>query len=194
MKPALRKKLRGARRALSAEEHRRRSRLAAQALARLPGFSAGKRVAVYLPFDRETDTAWLIEAGRRRGVQLFVPVIDDKRRRRMSLRRLAGALSSGHYGIRIPHRTTQSVAARWMNLIVLPLVGVDGSGYRLGMGAGFYDRALAFRRHQIQTLGPVLAGLAFDAQRTESRFAQAWDIRLDYLASESGLERFNPQG
>ena len=42
---------------------------------RLRAFSAGKRVALYLPFDRETDTAALIGAARRRGVRVFVPVI-----------------------------------------------------------------------------------------------------------------------
>jgi len=37
-------------------------------------FKSGARVAVYLPFDRETDTAALIAAARRRRVRLFVPV------------------------------------------------------------------------------------------------------------------------
>ena len=80
--------------------------------------------------------------------------------------------------------------ARWLDLIVIPLVGVDGAGRRLGMGGGFYDRALAFRRHRRRWPGPHLAGLAFDCQRTDSSFAEAWDVKLDSLATESGLQHY----
>ena len=60
MKTALRKRLRAARRGLSDSEHRRRSYRAALGVMGLPGFAWGKRVALYLPFDRETDTALLL--------------------------------------------------------------------------------------------------------------------------------------
>jgi len=69
MKAALRKHIRARRRSLSAADHRYRSGLAAKAVAGMPVFRAGKRVALYLPFDRETDTAELIAAARRRGVR-----------------------------------------------------------------------------------------------------------------------------
>jgi 5-formyltetrahydrofolate cyclo-ligase len=195
MKPVLRKRLRAARRALSPGEHQRRSRLAAQSVAPLPGFACGKRVALYLPFDRETDTALLLREARRRGVRVFVPVVLDRRRCRMQFRPLRGKLKRGHFGIQIPHRTLEAVSARWLNLIVLPLVGIDASGRRLGMGAGFYDRVLAFRRLRTRSWGPQLVGLAFDVQRTREQFAQPWDIRLDALATESGLHHFpNKEG
>jgi len=69
-------------------------------------------------------------------------------------------------------------------------VGVDAAGRRLGMGGGFYDRALAFRRQRRYWGGPRLVGLAFDCQRAGSVFAEAWDVRLDSLATESGLKHF----
>jgi 5-formyltetrahydrofolate cyclo-ligase len=190
MKTALRKRLRAARRGMSQNEHRRRSRLAARSVAALPGFACGKRVALYLPFDRETDTALLLREARRRGVRVFVPVVVDRRHCRMQFHPLRGRLERGHFGIQIPRRTLAGVSARWLNLIVLPLVGVDASGHRLGMGAGFYDRVLAYRRTHAVRLGPQLAGLAFDVQRTREQFAQPWDIRLDVLATESGLHHF----
>jgi 5-formyltetrahydrofolate cyclo-ligase len=187
MKIELRKQLRAARRRIPAAEHRRRSQLAAKNVARLPGFASGKRVAVYLPFDRETDTAWLLREARRRGVQLFVPVVVDRRRCRMRFHALVGPLKRGIYGIQIPHRSKSALSARWLNLVVVPLVGIDAAGCRLGMGAGYYDRALAFRRVQRHRFGPHLVGLAFEVQRTQETFAEPWDIRLDSLATESGL-------
>ena len=193
MKATLRKRLRAARRALSARDHRLRSGLAAKAIKRLPLFAAGKRIALYLPFDSETDTAGLIAAARARGARVFVPVISDKRHGRLRFYPLEGATAPGAFGIAVPRRMAQPTAAQWLNLIVVPLVGVDGSGRRLGFGGGYYDRALAFRRRRRYWKGPRLVGLAFDCQRTDLEFAESWDVRLNSLATESGIKPFLEQ-
>jgi 5-formyltetrahydrofolate cyclo-ligase len=190
MKATLRKQLRAQRRSLSAADHGHRSRLAANAVAALPMFRAGKRIAIYLPFDRETDTAALIRAARRRGVRLYVPVIVDRRHARIRFYPLDGATRRGVFGIAVPSSLTRPVSPRWLNLIVVPLVGVDTGGRRLGMGGGFYDRALAFRRERRHWKGPRLVGLGFDCQRADTVFADPWDVRLDSLATESSLQHF----
>jgi len=187
MKAILRKQMRAQRRTLSSAEHGSRSQRAAKALASLPMFRAGKRVAIYLPFDREADTAALIGVARRRGVRLFVPVIVDQRARRMRFYPLAGKTRRGTFGINVPALLAAPVAPRWLNLIVVPLVAVDTRGRRLGMGGGFYDRALQFRRRRLHWRGPKLVGFAFDCQRTDSQFADPWDLGVDSLATESGL-------
>jgi 5-formyltetrahydrofolate cyclo-ligase len=191
MKAILRKHMRAQRRALSAADHGRRSMLAAKAVAGLPMFRAGKRIALYLPFDRETDTAAIIAAARRRGLRIFVPVIVNRRHSRIRFYPLDGKTRRGVFGITVPKRVAHPTASRWLNLIVVPLVGVDAAGRRLGMGGGFYDRALEFRRPRRHWSGPHLVGLAFDCQRTESNFAEPWDVSLDSLATESGLQHYS---
>ena len=191
MKANIRKHIRAQRRSLSKTDHGYRSRLAAKAVAGLPMFRAGKRIALYLPFDRETDTAALIAAARRRGVRLFVPVIVDRRHSRIRFYPLEGKTRRGVFGIAVPSSQALPTASRWLNLIVIPLVGVDALGRRLGMGGGFYDRALEFRRRRRNWPGPRLVGLAFDCQRTESSFAEPWDVSLDSLATESGLQHYS---
>ncbi len=176
---------------MSAADHRQRSLLAAKAVAALPAFKAGNRVALYLPFDRETDTAALIASARRRGVRLFVPVIVDRRRGRIRFFPLDAATRRGVFGIAVPKSLGRPVSPRWLNLIVVPLVGVDSRGRRLGMGGGFYDRALEFRRGRRHWTGPHLVGLAFDCQTTGSGFAEPWDVSLDSLATESGLQHYS---
>jgi 5-formyltetrahydrofolate cyclo-ligase len=190
MKFKLRKDLRAKRRALPPADHRLRSEFAAAAVARLPGFKSGARVAVYLPFDGETDTAALLRAAGRRGVRLYVPVVIDLRHRRLRFYPLSERTRRGVFGISVPHRNASPVVPRWFNLIVAPLVGVDAAGRRLGMGGGFYDRALAFRRVRRYWRGPMLVGFAFDCQKTDTMFADPWDVRLDALATESGLDYF----
>jgi 5-formyltetrahydrofolate cyclo-ligase len=189
-KTTLRKELRRRRRALAAATHAASSRLAASAVTRLPAFKAGSRVAIYLPFDRETDTAALLTAARRRGVRIFVPVVSDLRHRRLRFHPLSGRTRRGTFGISVPHRTRLWTHPRWFDLIVVPLVGVDARGRRLGMGGGFYDRALAFRRLRRHWKGPRLVGFGFDCQVEDSVHADPWDVRLDAMATESGLKVF----
>jgi 5-formyltetrahydrofolate cyclo-ligase len=193
MKARLRKELRRNRRSLNPADHARRSRIAAAFIARLPAFKSGARVAIYLPFDGEANPGALVAAAQSRGIRIYVPVVVDLAHRRLRFYPLEGKTRSGTFGISVPHSIShrRALAARWFDLIVVPLVGVDGAGRRLGMGGGFYDRALGFRRHRLHWRGPKLVGIAFDCQRTASVFAEAFDVRLDALATESGLHRFS---
>jgi 5-formyltetrahydrofolate cyclo-ligase len=176
---------------LSASDHAAYSKAAARWIKRLPMFAAGKRIALYLPFDRETDTAELHAAARRRGVRVFVPVVSDRRNSRLRFYPLQGKTRPGAYGISVPSARGTPVAARWLDLIVVPLVGVDADGRRLGMGAGYYDRVLAFRRRRRAWAGPYLVGFAFECQRTHAKFAEPWDLRLNSLATEAGIQLFS---
>jgi 5-formyltetrahydrofolate cyclo-ligase len=193
MKSTLRKQLRMTRRGLGAVDHAHRSAMAAAAVRSMAAFKSGARVAIYLPFDRETDTAALIEAARRRAVRLYVPVVSDLRHRRLKFHPLSGPTRNGLFGISVPHRRARPLEPRWFDLIVVPLVGVDAEGRRLGMGGGFYDRALRFRRARRCWNGPRLVGFAFDCQRVASVHADPWDVHLDFLATESGIHHF-PKG
>ena len=190
MKATLRKQLRIARRSLNVAEHERRSERAAAAVERMAAFKCGSRIALYLPFDRETDTRTLIAAARRRGLKVYVPVVVDRRHRRLEFHPLSGPIRRGAFGIAVPRHGGKPVAPRWFDIMVVPLVGIDGAGRRLGMGGGFYDRALRFRRERCVWRGPMLVGFAFDCQRIADVHADFWDVRLDCAATESGLQYF----
>ena len=74
-----------------------------------------------------------------------------------------------------------------MRFVLLPLLGFDHQGFRLGQGGGYYDRALAslrFRR-------PLLVGLAYDCQRVEVVPREAWDQPLDAVVTPTRIYRFN---
>ena len=186
----VRKEMRRRRKAFSPAEHATLSARAARFIVSLPQFRYGSRIAVTLSFDREMDTAPLVAAARRRGIRLYTPVVVGKRQRRLRFYPLCSRTRRGTYGILVPERTVAPVNPRWFNLIVVPLVGIDRNGHRLGMGGGYYDTSLTFRRHRQAWRGPRLVGFAFDCQRTDTVHADPWDLRLDELASESGLHHF----
>ena len=70
-----------------------------------------------------------------------------------------------------------------IDLLLMPLVGWDESGSRLGMGAGFYDRALQSFSHSDV---PIRAGIAYQLQKVPDVPDEPWDIRLHMLLSETG--------
>ena len=97
---------------------------------------------------------------------------------RTPLKRARG-LGSGKSGT--GHFWTQRVTA----IVLAPLVGWDGAGYRLGYGGGYYDRTLA-----AMTRKPRLVGLAFAAQELDSIPREPHDVPLDAVVTEAGVRHF----
>ena len=85
-----------------------------------------------------------------------------------------------------------AIAPATLDVVLLPLSAFDAAGTRLGAGAGYYDRLLAFR-HGRQG-APLLVGLAFDCQRSEAIPAEAHDVPLDAVITERGLVDFRANG
>jgi len=71
-----------------------------------------------------------------------------------------------------------------IDLLLMPLVGWDESGNRLGMGAGYYDRAL---EPLSQSDAPIRTGVAYQLQKVPGVPDDPWDIRLHMLLTETGL-------
>jgi 5-formyltetrahydrofolate cyclo-ligase len=185
----LRAELRAQRRKLTPEAREHAARLVARNVDRAFRLRAGQRVAIYAAMREELDTAPLIELAQARGCRIFLPRIDRRTGRIQFLETLPGGLESvNHLGIVEP-KGSASVPARWLNLVLLPLVGFDARGVRLGMGGGYYDRTFAFRnRHEVWR-GPRLVGVAYSFQQLPSITAAAHDVLMDAIVTEKGVIR-----
>jgi 5-formyltetrahydrofolate cyclo-ligase len=115
-------------------------------------------------------------------VRYCLPVLGDDHRLRFAPWRPGEALVANRFGIPEPAET-EALPAEAMAMIVLPLVGFDSAGQRLGMGGGWYDRTLAFRRDRHAP--PWLVGAGFDVQHIETLPAEPWDVPLDAVCTES---------
>lgn len=80
-----------------------------------------------------------------------------------------------------------STPVRRLDVILLPLVAVDARGWRLGSGAGFYDRSLAHLRYGRRWRRPRLIGVAYEFQRVAQLEPQPWDVPLDAVVTERGF-------
>ena len=100
-------------------------------------------------------------------------------------------LQRNRWGILEPRlQARRRVPARTLDVVLVPLVGFDAQGNRLGMGKGFYDRTFSFRA-AARRQRPLLVGLAHECQRVESLERQAWDIRMDRIVSDTA--NYQPQ-
>ncbi|MCC5884591.1 MAG: 5-formyltetrahydrofolate cyclo-ligase [Halomonas sp.] len=190
----LRQELRRRRRALSPAQRRQADRALCQRLQQLPELKRARRVALYLPNDGEIDPRPLIPWLERRGVNVYLPVLKP-----LSANSLwfvhyhpGTPMRRNRFGIPEPETRHGAHRARrlatWaLDLILLPLVGFDDDGQRMGMGGGFYDRSLAFTRRSGPR--PILMGLAHDCQRVNRLPAEPWDIPLDAIVSDIRVVR-----
>ncbi|WLH68296.1 5-formyltetrahydrofolate cyclo-ligase [Pseudomonas sp. FP2309] len=180
-RPHLRRMLRKARRALTPSEQRQAAHGLYRQLAQHPLFRRAKHISLYLPTDGEIDPRLLLRAAQRRGKATYLPVLSAWPRTKMVFQRVRPGekLSPNRFRILEPRVNAARQRQVWaLDLVLLPLVGFDDEGGRLGMGGGFYDRSLAYMARRQNWRKPTLLGLAHECQKVD-RLAQAsWDVPL----------------
>lgn len=186
-KQEMRERMRRARAGLSAGERvRAAGALAARGVEALRD-RRGAIVAGYAPMPGEIDVLPLMERLEERGHALCLPVVEGEGLPLVFRRwRPGDALEAGRMGVRAPAAASAQVMPQ---IVLVPLLAFDRRGYRLGLGAGFYDRTL----EALRATEPVLAiGVAFDEQEVETVPREAHDQRLDAIVTPSALIDIEP--
>lgn len=180
-RPQLRRLLRKARRSLTPSQQRKAAEGLYKQLAQDPQFRRAKHISLYLPTDGEIDPRLLLRAAQRRGKKTYLPVLSAWPRTKMVFQQIRPGekLRPNRFRILEPRVNVARQRKIWaLDLVLLPLVGFDDVGGRLGMGGGFYDRSLAYLARRQNWRKPTLLGLAHECQKVE-RLAQAsWDVPL----------------
>ncbi|HLA32211.1 MAG: 5-formyltetrahydrofolate cyclo-ligase [Pseudomonadales bacterium RIFCSPLOWO2_12_59_9] len=177
----LRRQLREQRQALSRPAQRQAALGLYRQLAQHPRFRRAQHIALYLPNDGEIDPRPLLRAAHRRGKFTYLPVLSPWPRSTMVFQRVRRheRLIENRFGIPEPRRNRKQQRKVWtLDLVLLPLVGFDRHGGRLGMGGGFYDRSLAYRKVRKNWHKPTLWGLAHECQQVDRLTMASWDVPL----------------
>lgn len=149
--------------------------------ATLPGLASARVVLLYVSvFPEELVTEPFLRRVLDRGQRLLCPRV-DRRERRLRLYEvcdLAGDLERGTLGIPEPKRTCVEFEPQDVDWVLVPGVAFDGQGYRVGRGAGHYDRLLP-------RLGPEVPrwSLIFDEQWVDDIPVEPHDVPLDGVVS-----------
>jgi 5-formyltetrahydrofolate cyclo-ligase len=115
-----------------------------------------------------------------------LPVLQPGKRLRFAPWRHGDPLVQNRFGIPEPDLDPGSLLdPEALDHVLLPLVGFDGRGHRLGTGGGYYDRSFAFRHGALRK--PRLVGIGYACQQVDALPAADWDVPLDLIATERGL-------
>ena len=179
----LRRDLRSRRRALPAAQRIAAADTLANQLLALPFLPDSGHVAGYWAMDGEIAlNSWQVRLPR--SLVYCLPVLHTDNSLRFAPWRPGEALVSNRFGIPEPDvDPTEALPAQALSLVVMPLVGFDARGHRLGMGGGWYDRSFAFRNAAAPP--PWLVGAGFNVQRVPHLDQEAWDVIPDALCTET---------
>jgi 5-formyltetrahydrofolate cyclo-ligase len=185
---SLRRSLRSKRQALGAAERMAAAEAVTTNLLQHPALARVGYVAGYWASDGELplhvlqlqlrpDQIWCLPCVQPDGILKFSPW------------RPGDPLVTNRYGIPEPNVATASLLEpQELHLVLLPLLGFDRAGRRLGMGGGYYDRSFAFRHAALAP--PTLIGVSYAMQELPAIDHQDWDVPLDALVTEKELIEF----
>ena len=188
---SLRKMLRHRRRTLSQRQQHIAARGVVNQLLRSGELRRAKRIALYLPADGELDPTLLIYWLRRFRISIYAPVLRPSITPGLWFIRVTETtrLTRNRFNLLEPvtplYAHSSARCPAWaLDIVLMPLVGFDVQGGRLGMGGGFYDRTFG----PMQNTGrggkrPRLIGIAHDVQEVAQLRLTSWDVPLDMIVT-----------
>lgn len=142
----------------------------------------GRKVALYNPIKSELDVTPVLHALYAEGMEVSLPVVECGRPFLEFYRfHSALALEPGSFGVLEPERVKQSVP----DTVIVPLVGFDRAGHRIGYGKGYYDATLTLLR--AENPGLLAIGMGFALQEVAEVPADTHDARLDAIVTETEM-------
>lgn len=145
-------------------------------------FAQAKRILSYWPFKGEISPKLLIDT---LDAKIFLPKVVDYQNAKMAFYPAHQNLVENRYGINEPVAEGDSLPIQKFDILLVPLVAFDQHGHRVGMGGGFYDRALA--HFTTSERKPLTIGLAHDFQEVDSIQPEVWDVRLDVILTNQKI-------
>jgi 5-formyltetrahydrofolate cyclo-ligase len=144
------------------------------------------RLAFCWPIKGEYDARHLARTLRGRGALTALPVVVAPRTPLIFREWHPGVrLERGALNIPYPVGSEEVVP----DAVLLPMNGWDRQGYRLGYGAGFFDRTLASLAKK-----PLTVGISYELAKLDTIHPQSWDLPMDYVVTERGVYRRDPEG
>jgi 5-formyltetrahydrofolate cyclo-ligase len=181
----LRQSIRIQRRSISTSDREKFAKQLLSQVQRLANFKRGQKIALYLPNDGEIDTKYIHNFLKNRCLNIYLPILVGKS---LKFAKVGKNFRKNRFGIDEPV-STQILNASQLNILFMPLVGFDKFKNRIGMGGGFYDRTLDFKKRQQNYKNPKLYGLAFDCQEVAKLNAESWDVPLDAVVTPTTIYR-----
>lgn len=189
-KPELRRELLEKRQMLTQQEWKEKSdRISAQLLD-FPLFQEAQTILAYFSFRQEPDLSHILYNKHQKYQKTWGFPRCVEQNLIWHLWQPGDVLKTGVYGISEPDIQSPVVKPEDVDLILIPCVGCDALGYRLGYGGGYYDRLLS--SPQWKNLPTI--GIVFEFAYLPSLPVAAWDQPLNYICTDTGIKESREQG
>lgn len=181
-KSQLRKSLRLQRRNIPTELREQHDRAIQRQLLALIKSRNARTLACFWPFDGEPDLIPACKELMQCGCEIALPVVEGESDYKMEFHLWSPdiPLTKSRYGIHEPQKSIPIPPTRF-DMLLIPLVGYDKNGNRVGMGAGYYDRHLA---SVCDLQKPLRVGIAYQLQELEQIQQNDWDVPLHGVINE----------
>ena len=186
----LRKQLCAERAKLTVEFQERAALKVATSVCESKVFQQSNSVAAYLAFNGEMDPAPVLAQAWDMGKNCYLPILAPEKTLKFVLYNEGDPLIENHYGIPEPYTDPEKIIApEDLDLVIVPLVGFDVDGNRLGMGGGYYDKTFAFTKASSSETLPFLTGIAYEFQNMSQLDKEPWDVPLNMIVTEIQTRR-----
>lgn len=189
----LRQRLADQRRALTPAQRIGAAQGLRHSLEQLPEYHTDARVAGYWACDGELPLNLVIPPLAARGQRFLLPMLGEDRQLRFAPWAAGQPVQPNRYGIPEPVSPSEWFAPFQLDLVLVPLLGFDRQGHRLGYGGGWYDRSFAFLAEQVRPTEPLLVGVGYAFQELPALEPAPWDVPLDFIATERELIDCHPE-
>ena len=179
IKSIIRDTIKSIRKNLPTDYQQKISKQVCKRVSSIDQYRQAKHIALYMHANGEIDLSSLWERAPLQGKFCYFPCLNPDKSLTFLPATPRSVFKENQYGILEPHVDRETaIHPGDLDLVLMPLVGFDSRGNRLGMGAGYYDRTFE------NINGPLMLGIAYEFQHQPYIPSQDWDVALNAAITE----------
>ncbi|MGQ4002265.1 5-formyltetrahydrofolate cyclo-ligase [Francisellaceae bacterium CB300] len=138
------------------------------------------KIASFLSLPNEISTSIINSS-----FEVYLPIVHPTIKHGLWFVKNNGNYYKNKFNIKEPYYKSTDIIAPWeLDVLIVPIVGFNNDKYRMGMGGGFYDYSLSFKKpHK----NPITIGIAFDEQQNNDIIIDSYDIQLDLIITPTRI-------
>ena len=145
-------------------------------------------ILLYWPYKQEVALDLILKSIDKKSIEIFLPKVFPNKELRFNSYVSDSKLIKNQYNI-MESNSEKFISIDKLDLLLIPFVGVDINGCRLGYGGGYYDRAL----ERILNSGYKIeiVGMGYEYQILEDAFGEIHDIKYSIVFSENNIHKYS---
>lgn len=144
-------------------------------------------ILLYWPYKQEVALDRILKIIDKKSIDIFLPKVFPNKELRFNSYASDSKLIKNKYNI-MESNSEKFISIDRLDLLLIPFVGVDINGCRLGYGGGYYDRAL--EKILTSSCEKEIIGMGYEYQILEDVFGEIHDIKYSTVFSENNIHQY----